>query len=96
MYNNKQLFAGFLIGMVVPALLILLIHALKFGENSFRVFAEAAIREGVAAPIIALSLIGNLALFFLFLRYDRLWASRGVVMAMLVYGFVMVYLKFLL
>lgn len=96
MYNYKQLVAGFIIGMVVPALLIVLIHAVKFGENSFRHFAEAAIKEGVAAPIIALSLIGNLALFFLFLRFDRMWASRGVVLAMLLYGFAMVYIKFLL
>lgn len=96
MYNYKQMAAGFIIGMVVPALLIVLIHAIKFGEQSFRTFAEAAIKEGVAAPIIALSLVGNLGLFFLFLRFNRLWASRGVMMAMLVYGIVMLYLKFLL
>ena len=96
MYNYKQMAAGFIIGMVIPALLILAIHAAKFGEQSFQNFAEAAIKEGVAAPIIALSLVGNLGLFFLFLRFNRLWASRGVMMAMLVYGFVMLYLKFLM
>lgn len=93
MYNNRQLLIGTLIGLLVPAFVISMIYAVKFGESTFPSFVESAIKQGAAAPIIALSLLGNLGLFFLFLRFDKLWASRGVMIATLVYGMLMLYFK---
>lgn len=93
MYNKRQLFIGTLIGLLVPAFLMSLIYAIKFGESSVSSFIENAIEQGVAAPIVALSIIGNLGLFFLFLHFEKLWASRGVMIATFLYGLLMLYLK---
>lgn len=93
MYNKRQLLAGILSGLIVPVILILLIYAVKFKESSFNSFVMASIEQNVAAPIIALSLIGNLGLFFLFLQRNMFWASRGVMVSTLLYGFLMLYLK---
>ncbi|MCW5897800.1 MAG: hypothetical protein KIT10_00910 [Flavobacteriales bacterium] len=46
------------------------------------------------APILSLSLIANLAPFFLFDRYDKHKAMRGVITATLVYGVIIVVLVF--
>ncbi len=95
MYNNRQLLLGGFVGLLVPAFIISLIYGVKFGQSTFSSFIETSINQGVAAPIIALSLIGNLGLFFLFLKFDKLWASRGVMFATLLYGMLMVYFKLL-
>ncbi len=44
------------------------------------------------APIISLSLIANLPLFFLFDRFDRHKSMRGVITATFLYGIVVVVL----
>ncbi|MBI1222340.1 MAG: hypothetical protein GC180_07020 [Bacteroidetes bacterium] len=93
MYNNRQLIIGFVVGMLVPAFLILMMYAFKFSESSFTSFVSASIRQGIAPAIIALSQLGNLGLFFLFLKFDRLWASRGVILATFLYICVMLYFK---
>lgn len=93
MYNKRQLFIGTLIGILVPAFIMSMIYAVKFGESTVSNFIETAIQQGIAAPIIALSILGNLGLFFLFLRFEKLWASRGVMIATFLYGLLMLYLK---
>lgn len=93
MYNKRQLAIGTLIGILVPAFIMSLIYAVKFGESTVSSFVENAIEQGVAAPIVALSIVGNLGLFFLFLRFEKLWASRGVMIATFLYGLLMLYLK---
>lgn len=93
-YNNKQLFSGALAGLFAPGFIISIIYAVRFASFSFPDFVSHAIKEHVAAPIIALSLIINLGLFFLFLKYDKLYASRGILLSTLLYGALMLYIRF--
>ncbi len=46
------------------------------------------------APVLSLSLLANLALFFIFDRYDRPQAMRGVILATFIYGVAIVVLTF--
>jgi hypothetical protein len=46
------------------------------------------------APVLSLSLLANLALFFLFDRVDRPLAMRGVILATFIYGVAIVVLTF--
>ncbi len=46
------------------------------------------------APILSLSLIANLGIFFLFNRYQMANAMRGVLIATFIYGLVIVVLWF--
>jgi hypothetical protein len=48
------------------------------------------------APVLTLSLIANLALFFLFDRLGKPRAMRGVIMATFLYGFVIMFLLYVL
>ena len=45
--------------------------------------------------IISLSLLGNLALFFLKLKFNKDQQSRGILFSTFLYGVVIVILKFL-
>lgn len=80
-------FAGFFIyglihtNLVRPHLdLTFFIHDLFLGTRRFQ------------APILSLSLIANLPLFFLFDRMDMYKAMRGVITATLIHGVVIVVL----
>ncbi len=93
MYNPKQMLSGIMAGIFAPALMIYLIYAVKFSKSSFDSFFETAINQHIASPIIALSIIVNLGLFFLFIKFNKLWASRGVLLSTLLYGALMLYIK---
>lgn len=91
---------GFVVGLIAPVLGFFaygLIHTtlvrphldmhafvydLFFGTKQFR------------APILSLSLIANLAAFFIFDRMDRHKAMRGVILASLVHGAAIIMLWF--
>lgn len=91
--NTKQFVAGLLAGIFAPGFMITLIYGVRFSNYSISEFVEAAIRQSIAAPIIALSLMLNLGLFFLFLKFDRLYAGRGTILSTLLYGMLMLYIK---
>jgi hypothetical protein len=95
MYNNRQLFWGCISGIAAPAFVILMFYASRFGNYSFSGFVETAVSQNIAAPLLALSMLANLALFFIYLRKNMLWASRGVIFSMLLYGSLIVYFKFI-
>ncbi|MBL7981896.1 MAG: hypothetical protein JNL52_08825 [Flavobacteriales bacterium] len=48
------------------------------------------------APVLSLSLVANLALFFLLDRWDLYKAMRGVILATMIYGLLIVLLLFVL
>jgi len=96
MYNPKQMLAGIVAGIFAPACIIYCIYLAKFSASKFDDFLETAVHQHIASPIIALSILINAGLFFLFLKYDRLWASRGVILATLLYGILMLYVKLML
>ncbi len=47
------------------------------------------------APILSVSLVGNLALFFLFLKFDKDLISKGILMATIFVGVIIFILKFI-
>jgi len=95
MYNNRQLLLGTLLGILVPAFIMVLMYAIKFKESSLSSFIDAAVSQGIASAIIVLAVLGNLGLFFLCLWRDKLWAARGVMISTLLYGMLMLYFKLL-
>lgn len=46
------------------------------------------------APILSVSLVGNLGLFFLFLKFDKDLISKGILMATIFVGIIIFVLKF--
>ncbi len=48
------------------------------------------------SPVLSLSILANLALFFLLDRWDLYKAMRGVILATMIYGLVIVLLIFVL
>ncbi len=92
MINKNSLLTGILCGILVPAIVFFLLHTFTFN----RVTPEYLYTSfGILAKLISLSLLGNLAAFFLFLKYDYELSARGVLFATFVYGAGILVLKLL-
>ncbi len=90
---------GLATGLLLPVLLgflIALFLIFEFPQYTTHHFFENIIKESgdFQSALVTLSLLINLAPFFLFLRYNREKAARGVLLAMFLYAPFIVYLKF--
>ena len=56
-------------------------------------FFKFLMNGGVLSAVLSLCLIPNLGMFFLFLNKEKYKTTRGIILTMLVYGFIIVYLK---
>lgn len=89
-WSNKQI-VGFLGGIIVPFLTTYLIYRVRyFGGRSFIDFINAMLSLSSFGKLLSLSVVPNLLLFFLAIWTDRLKAARGVLIATILFGIVMV------
>lgn len=86
---------GVVIGVILPVIAIGIFYLWKMDEfggwEGFRRFISIA---DILPKIISLSVIPNLAAFFVFMRINQLNAARGVLLATIVIGFIMVLIRF--
>ena len=93
MFKQDKFIIGFLCGLLAPLLGFCLYYVGLFNEMSLTAFYNHLIQINRLAAVISLSLLANLALFFIFDKYGRLRCQQGVIAATFLFGFYIVYLK---
>lgn len=79
---------GLIPGLTAPLLVVLLFWFFRFRYLSLWTFIQQAVMLKLQFKIIALGVFfADLALFYLFLRLNKNNASRGVIMAVFIYFF---------
>ena len=92
MVNKNSVITGIICGIIIPSIVFFLLHSFTFN----RVTPEYIFSSpGIVAKLLSLSLLGNLAAFFLFLKYDFELSARGVLFATFIYGAGIALLKIL-
>ena len=92
MVNKNSVITGIICGIIIPSIVFFLLHSFTFN----RVTPEYLFSSpGIVAKLLSLSLLGNLAAFFLFLKYDFELSARGVLFATFIYGAGIAVLKIL-
>lgn len=86
---------GFILGIAGPGVALFFFYKLKFAQTPLQEFIETAVDKGMLSPLLSLCTVVNLGLFFLLLQTNRYFAARGVILSTLIFGFVIVYLKFI-
>ncbi len=86
---------GFVIGVIMPMLGLLIVYLVKFPGESFETFSSTLLRNGdLTAKVLSLSIIANI-LPFIFYTNKRLdLTARGVLIATMLYAVLIVLLKF--
>jgi hypothetical protein len=91
-FNN--MFIGLVIGILSPPLTFYIFSKLSFPDITPWEQFLSYHRRNVSTHVISLSVIVNLALFFIFLKSNRELTSRGILGATILYAITVVILKF--
>ena len=86
--NNT--YVGALLGFIVPILSILIAYLVNFrDEMTVSQFIDSGLVLKIYAKMMAVAVyVGNGVCFFLFIKLDWLKAARGVLLATIVYSFI--------
>lgn len=91
----NKVYLGWILGMVLPAVILFIILLSKKGDRSLVEFTQTSLKLGFLPQLISLCLIPNLLLFFTFIRLNWLRAARGVLLSMFFSGAIILLLKLL-
>ena len=87
---------GINIGVIAPiigACLYYLVYVSRFPGTTFDEYTEFIIDYTVLPAVLSLAALVNLALFFLFLKFNIEKGARGILASTIFYGFIIIILK---
>ena len=89
---KDKLYIGLLAGLTAPFIIVALIYLLRFNYLSVTAFIEQAFVLKVHLKIVAIGVFfADLGLFYLFLRFNKNNASKGVILSVFLYFFIMLF-----
>lgn len=89
---NRQV-VGFIVGLIAPMLVMTCFYLVKYSRFTIVEFLNLILGAGIFIPLMSLSVIINLLLFFIFLWTNKDYAARGVILATMVYAFTVIIFK---
>jgi hypothetical protein len=93
---KDSLLVGIPAGLLGPTLGILIFYFANFTDDSLATFIELSVKEKMLSPLLSLCAVINLGIFYLFLQFEYYYSARGVILSTLLYGLVIVVLKFVM
>ncbi len=90
-YNSVIMGAN--LGILVPIMSIYCWYLIKFSHRSFDQFIDMISDMYLLPKVISVSMLANLALFFLFLQFKMYKAGNGVILATFIFGAIILYYK---
>jgi|TARA_B110000438_G_scaffold50787_1_gene51238 hypothetical protein len=91
---NNQTLTGFLVGLISP-FVAFSVYVLFFLDLDLFDTLNKVVEANKLPHIISLSLLINLLIFFMKIKTNRDHAARGVLGSTILYGFLIVILKFI-
>lgn len=97
MFLNKNNFKlGVALGLLAPMVVFAILYALKFSAYTFNSFLEIFPKEPRLITFFsAWCLVGNIALFTLFINTNKYQAGKGIFLVTVLYGLGFLLLKVL-
>lgn len=87
---------GFIPGIILPPLFMAIYFFVNVdGELGYAEYFKEMVKERIFPALVAVSAIINLLLFYVFLHKEKWRAGRGVILATMIYAFIMLGFKFL-
>lgn len=92
-FNNQKI--GLISGLLVPVIAIFIFYLFNnYRFGSFEYFVNHFVMLHLASHIVSLSVLPNMAVFYLFIKKNFLYSARGVVLSTMIYGLIIIILKF--
>lgn len=91
--NTDKLYIGFLAGLILPFLMVVVMYSFRFDYLSFSEFLYQSVVLKVHFKILSIAVFfSNLGLFYLFLKFKKNNAMKGVILSVIIYFFTMLIL----
>lgn len=92
---KDKLYIGLLSGLIAPFIVVALFYLIRFNYLPLEAFIEQAFIMKVHLKMIAVGVFfADLGLFYLFLRFNKNNASKGVILSVILYFFAMLFASF--
>ena len=91
---KADLIKGVLLGIIAP-IIACIFYVVFINEETLENFINNFVTDRNLPAIISLSLLINLALFFLKLKFNKDEQSRGILFSTFLYGVIIVIFKFI-
>jgi len=91
--NRNKLTYGFYPGLILPIVVFAVLYFFSKQEVTLTEYIQTLWRLGALLKILSLCVLPNLLLFLIFYRIKYDLAARGVIMATLVYAFLVMISK---
>ena len=91
---KKEIAIGLVLGIITCALFSSIIFLSNNPGLPGDEYMKIYLKGKLIVPVISLSLLGNFALFFIFLKFDKDEISKGLLLATILIGIVVLALKF--
>jgi hypothetical protein len=82
----NTLWMGAILGLIAPWMVVIIFYNLKFSHLKFGDFIEISYLNQVFTPLISLSALLNLGVFYLFIWTQKDHSARGVLAATFIYA----------
>ena len=91
---NKNFLIGVVLGILIPIISFVLV-VVFYLEYNLTYFVNYKVNDNNLPSIISLTLILNLVFFFIKMNGNKEEQSRGILLATILYGIVIVTIKFI-
>ena len=85
---------GTVLGIAWPLVVMILFYFLKFANYPIDIFFDKLMEMRLFSKFVSICVYPNLLLFFIFIWKNRLYSARGVLLATILLGFLVIILKF--
>ena len=94
MNPRKQVLLGLGLGLLTSFLISFVVFLSSNPGFTAADYFNIYVNGKILAPVLSVALVGNLGLFFLFLRLDKDMISKGILSATMLVGVIIFILKF--
>ena len=94
MFKKDHILHGLIPGMICPLIAGFAYYLSMFSKTNLSQLYRVTVEYHVFGPILAIGGVVNLGLFFIFIKFNRLKAANGVIIATLAYIVITMYYKF--
>lgn len=95
MNPKRQVWIGIIMGLFTSFLISFLVFVSTNPGFTFADYFNIYVNGKLLAPILSVALLGNLGLFFLFLKLEKDMISRGILASTMIIGVMIFVLKFI-
>jgi drug/metabolite transporter (DMT)-like permease len=93
-FKKDNLKLGLVLGLVGPALGLIIIYFINFSASSFREFLEEFINNNrLITSIGSLALLANAVMFAIYVHFNKYNTFKGIFIVTLIYGIGILLLK---